>query len=192
MNKWLSCVAALFLFGCASERVVLLPSPEGGKSAVVLRDANGEQELSQPYAASVRRLGLSHPYQASAEEVQARYGATLAAMPPRPVSHVLYFVSGADQLTEASLVELDTVRRLLAERPAAELVVIGHTDTVGSRESNDELSRQRAASVRAMLIEAGFPADKMEIAGRGERELLVPTANEVDEPRNRRVEINIR
>ena len=82
MNKWLSCVAALFLFGCASERVVLLPSPEGGKSAVVLRDANGEQELSQPYAASVRRLGLSHPYQASAEEVQARYGATLAAMPP--------------------------------------------------------------------------------------------------------------
>ncbi len=43
-----------------------------------------------------------------------------------------------------------------------------------------------------MLIEAGFPADKMEIAGRGERELLVPTANEVDEPRNRRVEINIR
>ena len=71
-------------------------------------------------------------------------------------------------------------------------VVIGHTDTVGSRESNDELSRQRAASVRAMLIEAGFPADKMEIAGRGERELLVPTANEVDEPRNRRVEINIR
>ena len=90
------------------------------------------------------------------------------------------------------MVELDTVRRLLAERPAAELVVIGHTDTVGSRESNDELSRQRAASVRAMLIEAGFPADKMEIAGRGERELLVPTANEVDEPRNRRVEINIR
>ena len=133
MNKWLSCVAALFLFGCASERVVLLPSPEGGKSAVVLRDANGEQELSQPYAASVRRLGLSHPYQASAEEVQARYGATLEAMPPRPVSHVLYFVSGADQLTEASMVELDTVRRLLAERPAAELVVIGHTDTVGIR-----------------------------------------------------------
>ena len=86
---------------------------------MVLRDANGEQELSQPYAASVRRLGLSHPYQASAEEVQARYGATLEAMPPRPVSHVLYFVSGADQLTEASMVELDTVRRLLAERPAA-------------------------------------------------------------------------
>ncbi len=192
MNKLLPCLGVLLLAGCASERVVLLPSADGRNSAVVLRDANGEQTLDTPYAATVRRLGVARSYQASAEEVNERYAATLSAMPPKPVSHVLYFVSGADQLTQESQAELDTIRRVLAERPAVELLVIGHTDTVGSKESNDKLSRQRAESVRAMLIEAGFPAEKMAVAGRGERELLVPTADEVEEPSNRRVEINIR
>lgn len=192
MNKFLPCLSALLLFGCASERVVLLPVPEGEKNAVVVRDANGEQELATPYAATVRRLGVARPYQASAAEVNERYGATLSAMPARPLSFVLYFVSGADQLAPESQVELEKIRKLLNERPAAELQVIGHTDTVGNKESNDALSRQRADAVRTLLIDAGFPADTLRASGRGERELLVPTADDVAEPRNRRVEINIR
>jgi outer membrane protein OmpA-like peptidoglycan-associated protein len=43
-----------------------------------------------------------------------------------------------------------------------------------------------------MLIELGIPPERIQARGRGERELLVPTEDEVSEPRNRRVEINVR
>ena len=71
-------------------------------------------------------------------------------------------------------------------------MVIGHTDSVGGLEANDKLSRLRAETVRDILIAAGVPENKIEIAGRGEREPLVKTANEVAEAQNRRVEISVR
>jgi len=73
-----------------------------------------------------------------------------------------------------------------------DIVVTGHTDTVGSAEANDKLSMQRAERVKGFLTGIGIPADRIQVAGRGERELLVPTADNIDEPRNRRTEINVR
>jgi outer membrane protein OmpA-like peptidoglycan-associated protein len=46
--------------------------------------------------------------------------------------------------------------------------------------------------VKAYLVEIGIPAGRNRTAGRGERELLVPTTDNTEEPRNRRVEINVR
>ena len=43
-----------------------------------------------------------------------------------------------------------------------------------------------------MLVAAGFPVERMDAVGRGERELIVPTADGVAEPRNRRVEVKLR
>ena len=77
-------------------------------------------------------------------------------------------------------------------RPVPDIVVTGHTDTVGSADSNDRLSMQRAERVKAFLMGIGIPPDRIQTAGRGERELLVPSADNIDEPRNRRVEINVR
>jgi len=70
--------------------------------------------------------------------------------------------------------------------------VIGHTDTVGSLDFNDKLSRARADRMRELLIERGLPGERIQAAGRGKRELLVPTEDNVSEPKNRRVEINVR
>jgi len=70
--------------------------------------------------------------------------------------------------------------------------VIGHTDTVGADAFNDKLSLERAQTVREILIGMGVPAQNITAAGRGRRELLVPTADNVSEPRNRRVELNVR
>jgi outer membrane protein OmpA-like peptidoglycan-associated protein len=84
------------------------------------------------------------------------------------------------------------MRREISERTALEVRVIGHTDRVGSRQANDALSKNRAEAIREQLIASGVPADSLETVGRGERDLLVPTEDEVDEPRNRRVEINLR
>lgn len=180
------------LAGCASERVVLLPSADGRPGAVAVRDAHGEMLLDRPYAASEHRLGENRPYQSSPADVQARFGAALAAQPARPESYILYFLPGGENLTAESQAEFARVRAEISGRAAAEVMVIGHTDRVGSVEANDALSLTRAAAVRDLLVEAGVPAEKLEIVGRGERAPLVPTADEVAEERNRRVEINLR
>jgi OmpA family len=87
-------------------------------------------------------------------------------------------------------------RRVVAEAAqayqrtgTAEIQVIGHTDTVGSATYNLELSQRRADAVASELIRDGVPATDIVTIGRGEEDLLVPTADNVPEPRNRRVEI---
>ena len=195
MNKTLLSLAlagCLTLAGCTTERVVLLPSADGSQSAVVVRDASGEVLLNQPYAALRRRLDGNASYQSSPEEVQERFGDALAAQPARPHSYVLYFEAGGNVLTQESQAALANIRKEIAERAASEVMVIGHTDRVGNVEGNDKLSLIRAEGLRDLLIESGISAEKMEAVGRGERDPLVPTADEVDEPKNRRVEINVR
>jgi outer membrane protein OmpA-like peptidoglycan-associated protein len=63
---------------------------------------------------------------------------------------------------------------------------------MGKVEQNDRLSLQRAQKIIADLLQIGIRMETISVAGRGEREPLVPTADEVAEPRNRRVEISIR
>ncbi len=67
------------------------------------------------------------------------------------------------------------------------LYVVGHTDTVGSPESNLVLSRKRARSIAAWFKSRGI---KIAIAweGLGQSALLVKTGDQVDEPRNRRAD----
>lgn len=68
----------------------------------------------------------------------------------------------------------------------------GHTDTVGSDADNDRLSLERAVAVKRMLIQQGLQTKFVRATGRGERELLIPTADGVREPGNRRVEVLVR
>ena len=77
-------------------------------------------------------------------------------------------------------------------RVPAEIVVVGHTDRVGTDQQNDVLSLQRAERVRQELVRLGVDPNSMSTVGRGEREPLVPTDDEVAQPRNRRVEITVR
>jgi OmpA family len=72
---------------------------------------------------------------------------------------------------------------------APQINVTGYTDTSGSAEYNLVLSQQRAETVADALIQEGVPATDIVTVGRGEEDLLVPTADGVVEPRNRRVEI---
>jgi outer membrane protein OmpA-like peptidoglycan-associated protein len=175
------------------ERIVLLPERDGRASAVTVRTPRAETVLEQPYAAAdVLADGTVARVDESAASVQSRFGAALAAQPPAPVSFTVYFVFDTDALTPASLAQFDRIKAELAARPAPEIVVIGHTDRVGSVPYNDDLSLKRAQTVRAALIEAGIGPGGIEVAGRGEREPAVATADEVREERNRRVEITVR
>ncbi|MGE0258921.1 MAG: OmpA family protein [Alphaproteobacteria bacterium] len=70
-----------------------------------------------------------------------------------------------------------------------QIQVTGYTDRSGSPGYNQRLSERRAAAVAAALARLGVPRNDMTVAGRGENDNRVPTANGVREPQNRRVEI---
>ena len=182
------------LYGCAfqSERIVLLPSEDGHPAAVVVKKGDRQVLLDRPYAATELGIADPWPYRASEAEIRAGFGDALAAQPSRSVSFMLYFVEGSDELTEESKRTLESVFADLQQRAVPDVLVVGHTDAVGSNTFNDELARKRADTVKAMLIGRGVRADDVVAIGRGKRELLVPTADGVAEPRNRRVEIVVR
>ncbi len=187
----LAVLLALFLLNRPpSETVVVLPSADGHTGTVVVQRGEERQVLNQPYAAS--RSGEQAVVRLSADEVRQSFGATLEALPAAPTLFMLYFITGTDELTEESKADLQRILSALKQRPVPDVMVIGHTDTVGGAEANDRLSAQRAERVKGFLVEIGIPAARIQTAGRGERELLIPTASNVDEPRNRRVEINVR
>jgi outer membrane protein OmpA-like peptidoglycan-associated protein len=70
--------------------------------------------------------------------------------------------------------------------------VTGHTDTTGNARTNVELGLRRANVVRSMLVRTGLSTLMIDVRSHGEAELLVPTGDNVSEPRNRRVEITVR
>lgn len=183
---------SLGVAGCTTERIVLLPSQDGRPSALVVRQGGTEQSLTHPYATAARQAGSLNAYTSSPEEVTSRFATVLAALPARPKSFRVNFLTGTDELAPESAAEFDRIKAEIGAHPSPEVVVVGHTDRVGSLRANDELSLKRAQSVREALIAAGVPAEVIEAYGRGEREPLVPTEDEVDEPRNRRVEISVR
>jgi len=189
-------LALALLAACATvrqETVVLLPGPDGRTGQVVVQREGARQVLDQPYAANVVRSdGRLEGQQVSEQRVSEAFGSTLAALPARATTFLLYFLTGKDELTPESTAELEKILADMKSRPVPDIVVTGHTDTVGSGDSNDRLSMQRAERVKQFLTGIGIPSDRIVTAGRGERELLVPTADNVDEPRNRRVEINVR
>ncbi len=195
MNKTmgLALLMGLGLSACVSERVVLLPQADGRPSAVIVRSGGQEQLLDQPYETVKRRPGgLSGTDTMSKDEVQSRFGEAIAQMPERPVRFTLHFLEGSTELTPESREQFQALREELARRQVAEMLIVGHTDRVGELKANDALSLERAQAMREALKAEGIDAERVEVAGRGEREPLVKTADEVPEPRNRRVVVNVR
>ena len=183
----------MVLGACASGgTVVLLPEKDGRQTAVSVKQGDKEVVLDQPYAAARTNAQGPRAYVATLEDVNTQFGPALAAQPARATKFTLYFVEGKDEFTEQSQRDVYRILTEIAQRPVPDVLVIGHTDTVGSDQANDVLGQQRADIVRAALIRLGVPADDIHALSRGKRSLAVPTANGVAEPLNRRVEIIVR
>lgn len=197
-TRWcvaLGCLGlGLMLSACApATRVVLLPQADNSASAVTVRSNTTQILLDVPYQrASATGPDALRGDTVSAAEIQRKYLGLFTAAPMRPAKFIINFLPGGTELTPESEAALPKILELLAGRAGADLVVTGHTDTKGAASINDELSLKRAGVVAQMLIAQGAPASRVEAVGRGKRELLVKTADDVDEPRNRRVEIVVR
>ncbi len=175
------------------ETVILLPGPEGRVGQVTVQRGSQRAVLDEAYESS--RSGAAGELESvhlAENDVRRDYGLLLAALPPRPVSYVLYFVTGQDELTDDSKSDMQRLLDELRGRPQSDIQLIGHTDRVGKDASNDALSLQRAERVKSELLGLGITPARMNSAGRGEREPLVLTTDGTEEPRNRRVEVIVR
>ncbi len=201
---WLVMLCLVGLAGCATPppppskiRVVLLPQKDATgqpiQTAVDLQSEGQALTLDKPLAvAEFDGKGKLAQRIATADEIQARYGDVLKIQPPSPEKFVLRFLPGKSQLTPESESQLPQIIERAKARAGGEILVVGHTDRVGTVAANDRLSAQRALVIVELLKAQGFSADLLTAIGRGEREPAVPTEDEVAEPRNRRAEIIIR
>ena len=104
----------------------------------------------------------------------------------------VYFEFDKSELLPEAQQILQQVATLAKQQPALKVMLVGKADRAGSDGYNMALSRRRADSVRNALTAAGLAGNRIETRWVGEREPPVPTPDNVREPRNRVVEINLR
>lgn len=105
------------------------------------------------------------------------------------LSGQVLFASGKSTLLPAARDALDNVAAALKANPDRDIIVEGHTDSMGSTSFNEDLSQRRAVAVREYLIEQGVPAEMIRARGRGEEEPIETNATAEGRANNRRVEI---
>jgi iron complex outermembrane receptor protein len=134
-------------------------------------------------------FGGLHEEAASTEAAYAPPPVVAPAPAPTARSYMVFFDFNKSDLTPQAVSIVDTAAKNAGPAKVTQISVTGHTDTVGSDAYNMRLSRRRAESVAAELEKQGIPSSEIEIVAKGKKDLLVPTADGVREPQNRRVQI---
>ena len=114
---------------------------------------------------------------------------TFALFPEdRPIAS-MYFERGSAELELADSAWMTRIAEQIRNR-TIDVIVLGYTDRVGSRETNNALSRQRAAAVARVLASAGVQQSAITIDGRGVESKSQSQSTE--QPTSRRVDVFVR
>ncbi|MEP7218118.1 MAG: OmpA family protein, partial [Bacteroidota bacterium] len=103
----------------------------------------------------------------------------------------IFFDFAKTTLRDESFPELNRMVITLQENPAMVIEIAGHTDNVGSDESNVALSQNRAAAVESYLASKGIARSRMSVHGYGKTKPLATNDTEDGRQQNRRVEFTI-
>lgn len=175
--------------------VVLLPDPDGKVGRVVVSNKGGTQVLKNAgHMVEVPDADKAPlpPVAMDAGQIGRNFGEAMSLVPPPPIHFILYFKTDTTELTEESRKLLAQVLPTTVERRSTDVSVVGHTDTTGTREYNCNLGMERALLIKKILVSLGSDPAYIEVTSHGEGNPLVKTADEVPEPRNRRVEVVVR
>ena len=174
--------------------VVLLTDADGTVGRAVVSTSSGTVDLGVSGAAT--RVSAAAAPSAVAvisdSDVREVFGEALGALPAPPLRFIFYFEFQTEKLTPESLAQVPMILDAVRGYPTAEVVVVGHTDTIGAAPKNVELGLKRANVVRELLLAAHVADSVIDLSSRGESEPALATADEVQEPRNRRVEVTVR
>lgn len=174
--------------------IVLLPDSDTKRTgAAGVSNALGSVDLDE-----AREAAVAVPNRApvltkvSEEDVAKMFGEALSALPPAPRRFTLFFRFESDELTDESQALIPDILAAVKEHAVQDVVVIGHTDTMGTQQANYGLGLKRAMTVRNILVAAGLSSASIDVTSVGELDPLVKTPDETPEPRNRRVDIAVR
>ncbi len=163
-------------WGVSSSAPVLQPS-QSSKSS--------DQFMHGPFVRLVATFG-------------AAPAAPMASSPPPPAppvmakkSFIVFFDFDKSNITAEGQKTINDAVAAAKAGGSSQVTLTGHTDRSGSEQYNLALSLRRAEAVKANMIKQGVPASAIVVIGKGESQNLVPTADGVREPQNRRVEIVI-
>ncbi len=195
--KYVAVVSTVVMFaiiaGCAPKHtVILVPDPDGnvGKASVMTEAGQQQLEKSGDMTRVTKKSAApSEVKTADSTFISVTFADALAAEPIPPEKFILYFQAGKTELTAESEAALPNILASIKKRGAIYIAISGHTDAVGSDQVNDTLSRNRAESIRDLLIQGGVPGDLITVTSHGKGNPLIPTPDGVAEPRNRRVEV---
>jgi outer membrane protein OmpA-like peptidoglycan-associated protein len=104
----------------------------------------------------------------------------------------IYFESGSASLSAISDVELNILSQMMKSNPSIIVQINGHTDDVGSVQSNILLSQQRADAVVKRLIQLGVPVKSLIAKGYGESRPVSANNSEAGRQNNRRIEFEVK
>lgn len=176
--------------------VVLVPDANGKVGKVDVKTASGTTVLSkdkESTRASNANQAPSRPVLLSNDKIQDMFAAALAKEPDAPVHTVFHFSSGSAEMQANDREELEKTKAAIETRKSCDISVIGHSDSVGDNSTNKGISIKRAEAVAKALTDIGVAKECMQdIRYYGESDPAIPTGDNVDEPRNRRVEVEIR
>lgn len=199
-------IAAVSTAAACGPKRISVPIRQGESLTVLLPDSDtrltGDARVENAFGsvelADARDAALATAKSApisgtlSADDVQRIFGAALSALPPPPQRFTLFFRFESDELTDESQALISQILAAVRKHVVQDVVVIGHTDTMGTPQANYALGLKRAMMVRNILVGAGLDGSTIDVMSVGELDLLVKTPDETSEARNRRVDIAVR
>lgn len=202
MRRLVAAAAVAFLLaGCQTSKVTLLAHEPGDDpdakavGAVVMLDPKTEAEKVEIKDPDIELETDWREREGTARKAKRKgFAALFGGLPKPPQRFDLYFETGKVVIAEESKADLARLRELwMGVGKESQMQITGHTDRVGSEDLNERLSLERAQAVMEALRSQGFVFEgNTRVVGRGERDPVVKTDDEVDEPLNRRVEITVR
>jgi outer membrane protein OmpA-like peptidoglycan-associated protein len=187
----------ILMTGCGAKDnfIVLSPANDGSVGALKVATNKGSEILSEDGKAIFigdRDSTPSTPSPINHADTQLIFQDALRVHPLMPQSFILYFQFNSNELTDESKNLIGNILAAIKKRESRDISVIGHTDRTGSDNYNRKLSLERAQLVYNILSSENVSADDMTIIYHGEGNPLIPTADNIPEPRNRRVEVMVR
>jgi outer membrane protein OmpA-like peptidoglycan-associated protein len=185
----------LLFTSCSYKTTVLLLDSGKAKNAIIVSTNKGSTKLDK-IGSFVGLDDKNRPPSKieflSEEEIKKRYALLFQTTPKKPKTYIVYFKMNSTELTEESKKILEEALKTIKERSPCMVDVIGHTDTVGSNAINSKISLKRANFVKEMIVKKRIPTISLTAKGYGEEVLLIKTADNVAEAKNRNVEIFIK
>lgn len=194
----LVCAAAVpLLMGCAKRHesnqpavVAVSAAPVGKETGATVRDAIMGAQATGPVAATITKQMDKQAHELAFElpgAIVQRLGSGIVVTLPEG----MLFTQDSDELASASR---DNLRRLASsfeKYPNTRIMIVGHSDTQGGSDRNQNLSERRAQSLAAFLEQIGVNRGRMTTLGRGDAEPIATNDTDAGRQWNRRVEIAI-